>query len=110
MTREIKYRAYDKDVEKMWQWDQVQKIEQWWIHQGLDLMQYTGLKDRTGKEIYEGDVVQFKHPHAPIYNADVQWIDNGYWLVDSMGSNHLPNQEYREIIGNIYQNKEFLPA
>lgn len=77
------------------------------------IMQYTGLKDRHGKEIYEGDIVKIKHP------SDMKGI---YEIVEDKGSIRFKAKgrlwyDYRafeysengiEIIGNIYENPELL--
>ena len=78
--------------------------------------QYTGLKDKNGKEIYEGDVVHIKHPHKNrkwmgevIYN---EWLftGKGFWFTHFDQPNCLFSEgtEYIEVIGNIYENPELL--
>ena len=80
------------------------------------LMQYTGLKDKNGKEIYEGDIVQVNHPHKNRkYRGQVIW--NEYrWTGKDFFFPHLDvpqdlfceGTEYIEVIGNIYENPELL--
>ena len=63
MNREIKFRAWDEVSEKMLNWNDFldTNMKNTFIapeSTGLILMQYTGLHDKNGKEIYEGDIVQ----------------------------------------------------
>ena len=65
--------------------------------------QYTGLKDKNGKKIFEGDIIKSGN-----YKTYVQW-DNGYCgflpLCDFIAGVDV---ETCKIIGNIYENKELL--
>ena len=74
------------------------------------LMQYTGLKDKNGKEIYEGDIVQ----ETGGLPCEVYWRDEaaGFEFV-YVGNSWMPNVDavgrWFEVIGNIYENPELLP-
>lgn len=83
----------------------------------LIVMQYTGLKDKNGKEVYEGDIIQVK---ANLKKWVVVWMNCGFWLelILEKGSyrekyslsDHermvsATNSTY-EIIGNVYENPE----
>lgn len=143
MDREIKFRAWDK-VEKIL--CQVSLInfekgcfltgnsptpgeyqDDCWVEgikeghfvdfENIKLMQYTGLKDRNGKEIYEGDIVKFNDKVGLIkyeIRACQYWIlingDKYYYrplTADSGYDSGLFNQNL-EIIGNIFENPELL--
>lgn len=70
------------------------------------LMQYTGLKDKNGREIYEGDIVDFGEG----VNLPIQWAWNSYNFHNTSDwdiTNHEPEKEF-EIIGNIYENHELI--
>ena len=78
------------------------------------LDQYTGLKDKNGKEIYEGDVVRiwadpkdYNGYKGHNYIGVVEWDEFilGFILSDGHG---LKDFEFIEIVGNIYENPELL--
>lgn len=108
--RDIKFRVWiSKENENivfdsgMYSWEDVKSWAYLWemLKEGtIDLMQYTGLKDRTGKEIYEGDIVQLKDGRKRI----VQWCNS--W------SKYNPlswtRGEELKIIGNIHQNPKLI--
>ena len=93
-------------------------------HDDLEIMQYTGLKDKNGKEIYEGDILQFSDKwewyryqysfsktreeieQLPYGCGVVTWNDrDGAW--EHIGGTSDLHQ-YLEIIGNIYENPELI--
>lgn len=71
----------------------------------LKLMQYTGLKDKNGKEIYEGDIVKLETEDKI---TEIIWDDN-FCFKDVFGPDYFVNMHYDcVIIGNIYKNPELL--
>jgi uncharacterized phage protein (TIGR01671 family) len=72
--------------------------------------QYTGLKDRNGREIYEGDILRDDEMGLNV----VRWEDGSFWLEMFYEGNqslmeHLSDyNEVCEIIGNIYESHELL--
>ena len=75
----------------------------------FDVMQFTGLHDKNGKEIYEGDVVKNWRDEKL---CPVEWGTDG-WMVrtSKQTSEHLKSYFYPqngEVIGNIYENPELL--
>lgn len=66
------------------------------------LMQFTGLLDKNGREIYEGDVVQ-----EGINKCEVLWGVSGWDPFEYCGGGEL-NSNQCKIIGNIYENPNLL--
>lgn len=122
--REIKFRAWDSKYKKMSSFKSMQNSAVFAIANGLDsdqfivlpkyenitLMQYTGLKDKNGTEIYEGDILNH-HYHKEI--GDIRWEEKRATfllfytdgLKDGLLSVDSPSYE---VIGNIYENPELL--
>jgi len=79
--------CYDKDEEQLHQIN------------GLVIMQYTGLKDRNAKEIYEGDIINFEYSKQPRHGVVV--FNGCMFGIDKYP---LCNFDKIEIKGNIYEN------
>ena len=129
--REIKFRAWDKKEKKWLSFDEGDPIGNdgsltesgYWTfifdfdEDRVALMQYTGLKDKNGKEIYEGDIVNwtswkigFKHidgSEVKLTPKVVQWVD-GAWKLEEDSPWNLSIYDNVEVIGNIYENGDLL--
>nr|DAE92174.1 MAG TPA: YopX protein [Siphoviridae sp. ctES717] len=128
MNREIKFRAwhkvknimvYDNEDDTYGYWDgcrnsnvgMVNEILNSKYYEEYEFMQFTGLHDKNGKEIYEGDIVK-KTGSIGIDIGKVIYEYNGF-IVDVMnmdrfyGRVHLL-EKFTEVIGNIYEDSELL--
>lgn len=117
--REIRFRAWDS-VRKRMVYEGNVNFNGWvWDFKGEDcpldtdvLMQYTGLKDKNRKEIYEGDVI-VSHANGT-YQGEVRYSAPNWlvvWGKDGLSDAILLDSLTwygMEIIGNIYENPELL--
>ena len=111
--REIKFRAWDKKEERMTDVLGVIDFSSMFNQsedENLILMQYTNLKDKNGKEIYEGDVVKMQSGYLYV----VEYYEGSFWVNPIKGPKDLINYylfnfvHQAEIIGNIYENPELI--
>lgn len=117
MSRDIKFRAWDNEHKKFNPTVAANILMQ--LHEPSEeidteygkrffLEQFTGLTDRNGKEIYEGDIVE-GHSDG---NGKVEWsrFDGGYDYVfnDDAVVGLWEVKKYLRVIGNIHENPELL--
>ena len=132
--REIKFRAWDEKYRKMIftgfhllgevmafggieeylfetqkEKDGLPTIERW---NDIIIMQYTGLYDKNGKEIYEGDIIIYEDRKWLVEWSNDRWdMRNGNYYIrydDEADDPGFTNWNKAEIIGNIYENPELI--
>lgn len=151
MNREIKFRVWDRALNKMitkenvkglldtvntgdWDTDYTYSRDEWYPAYDIltifdyfeyiqdryiedtstkrfELMQYTGLHDKNGKEIYEGDIVEITRP-CILEKGEVKFI-NGCFAIKSKDTLLMLyqceiNNFKLKVIGNIFDNPELL--
>lgn len=94
----------------------IYSIEKDWNE--VELMQYTGLKDKNGTEIFEGDIVRWTRLSISFDletyetrtdNLEVVWCDyNAGFLAQDGTLLYYEDSEQYEVIGNVYENPELL--
>lgn len=109
MQRDLRFRAWDGKNMVLGFFNMPPQDE---ITQSWDYMQFTGLLDKNGKEIYEGDWCRFTHRGEAFQTKQgvVEFYNTGFRAVVDDKDDALTLDRYYEIevIGNIYENKELM--
>ncbi|HDR4727364.1 YopX family protein [Bacillus cereus] len=131
--REIKFRAWDEELKEMYSGDEIEgerNLDAWLSYGELAIyriddgeyvqlkpLQFTGIRDKNGKEIYEGDIIStdLSRPFLVVEFRDgafmVHCHDNEQDYYDHMEpafSEVVELTKYHEVIGNIYENPELI--
>ena len=132
MNREIKFRIWNDYDKKMIHWNElleknlaniftIPSYDKW-------LMQYTGLHDKNGKEIYEGDIIEFSYDiftrnfDTKVGKGIVEFIGGAFYIksfeIEGKKVEDIDNEEWfllytvntdtLEVIGNVHENLELL--
>ena len=129
--REIRFRGWERELQKMvydtelggWIFEYggnpVRAVNQMINEEDYfyDLMQYTGLKDKNGVEIYEGDILStdLSRPYLIVEFRNGAFMyqchhdgQNYYDFMEPANERLKDITKYHEVIGNIYENPELL--
>ncbi|WP_288638767.1 YopX family protein [uncultured Lentilactobacillus sp.] len=122
MSREIKFRAWDNECKVIREYDELKGLTLDALDASdVELEQYTGLKDKNGKEIYEGDILAW---HSNIYRKHdwvglvlyrgagfaVQESDKSYSSPEWLDCACRKDANIVEIVGNVHEDKDLLEA
>lgn len=116
MNRTIKFRKWDFEEKVMIDGDSLAFDEYAPVSHLLSqpgIMQYTGLTDRNGKEIYEGDIVEREYiDNRSDFAGVVTYLEGSFFLVNpenEFDSDYLFDEmSLDEVIGNIWENANLL--
>lgn len=118
MNRGIKFRVWDTKYNVIISWDDISESKTLAIlvnnhNRNISncvLMQYTGLKDKNGKDIYEGDIVEYSRT----FKAKIIFQDGGFKIQEPQDKdygvflNYFTCNNAVSVIGNVYENPNIL--
>lgn len=117
--RELKFRAWDisgsrkmspifgLNCQELWAWCDKNKFE---CELDGEIMQFTGLHDRDGKEIYEGDIIEYEnYITCEVHTDIIEWKECTCFVGECTLYDVCiyPHKDI-EVIGNIYEHKHLL--
>ena len=118
-NREIKFRAWDTKSQRMFNdvsigtvhiFDDSYSFKNSAESKDCEFMQFTGLKDKNGKEIYEGDIVEYEEPRfeSGMMKSEVIFSLGCFEVGGNSFSEFRHPDIDLEVIGNTYENPDLL--
>ena len=107
--REIKFRAWENNQIRYDFWqrcDLGNYLNSIGVFKDVKIMQFTGLQDKNGKDIYEGDILKNND-----YLFEVHYKEAGFFLRNISDNSDwimINEHPYSEVVGNIYENPKLL--
>lgn len=128
MSRKIKFRAFSEHS-GMWDWEKLTGQRDYaphllsclYSHDGWHVMQFTGLLDKNGREIYEGDIViawsqgskgtfeiKWRQEGSPSFILYPAWQHREMWYLSGSKNKDGTYSDTVEVIGNIHEKPELI--
>lgn len=124
MNNRLKFRVWDKESKVMLNEMDVfdfLKLDKGCIHyrrffENSEVMQFTGIQDKNGKNIFEGDIVLLGYSTSDVewkgLKAEVVYWCHGFFFKELLSGSFAQDTFYQfkycEVIGNIHENKNLL--
>ena len=110
--RKIKYRTWNKEEKKMFYgiertydgYEEDSFASYLYSPNKYIVMQFTGLKDKNDKDIFEGDIVEIQQHPDIFYTGEVKYV-NGCFSINGIMIGTVCNKNLR-ILGNIYEKED----
>lgn len=118
--RQFKFRVYDKLHKKMeydpsFSYDEERisciyfKDNDNYAIEDAVVMQWSGLQDKNGKDIYEGDIITAENRHGHIYRGQVFFTDGAFYMTyEDRPPKQITSGDHISVSGNIFQDPDLL--
>ena len=126
MPKQVKYKAWLPEKGIMWDYVSViackkgfiynedepyiHNSQNWKVEWNYILLEYIGIKDREGKEIYEGDIVDGGCYNGSYQLGVITYVNNAFIALPTKRFSEGYSEDFSnfKVVGNIYQNKDLI--